>query len=311
MSRIIRLKNNSGSDGNWVGQTIVDTEYHNITETDTSWRDSSAVFTSIAAGDLVVNKGADVSDDILDPITGWNWLIGDTMPKSDLGDKMAVHSSSMPLKPGKSFILQWIGAGDDITTGDIGEGELLAFQMNTGTEYVIKDIHFHPDHGHIYLHEGYAKWEGGMPGDHFDAFIVAGASALQPAVSLDLEITDNWVHLAAGGPGAGTHGFAATPVLIPRTFSKDGDWDYDATNGLVPNLAGDGGYKISDIERKVHRYMTKIPSCGTSTYTRLTSDETAWLPPGFFIRIEVHNVADHDWTFAVMMEVFRERTYVP
>ncbi len=141
---------------------------------------------------------------------------------------------------------------------------------------------------------------------------MASPTLLQPAVNLDLEITDNWVHLAAGGPGTGTHGFAASPVLLKRSKSMDGHWDYDEVNGLTPNMAGTGLYKISDIERAVHRYINKIPTRGSSYgYTTLTSDESAWLPPGYFIRVTAHNVSDTAWNACVFMEVFREQTAVP
>lgn len=123
---------------------------------------------------------------------------------------------------------------------------------------------------------------------------------------------DNWVVSASGSPSNATHGFAGNPILIPRTKSKDGDWDYDPVNGLVPNLNGTGAYKISSIERVVHKYINHIPTHMDSYgYTRLTSDEAAYLPPGYFLRIIIENRSDSNWNCCLFMEVYREQTAVP
>lgn len=237
------------------------------------------------------------------------------LPFSELGNKLAIHSSTKPSPGNKEFYLVWTGAGDDILGSPpiLGGGELLQFMMEPGVPIVSKEVHFSPNFGDIYIHEGYAKWENGGVGDYLTANVVATATQLQTSINLDLEITaDNWVIPASGGPGTGTHGFASNPVLIRRSKSKDGEWDYDEVNGLQPNTSGTGMYKISNIERDVHRYINKIPTHTTSYgYTRLTSDETAYLPPGYFLRIDVHNVSDTTWNLCVFMEVFREQTAVP
>lgn len=234
------------------------------------------------------------------------------LPFSELGNKLGVHSSSKPVKAGKEFYLVWTGAGDDHVSGNIGEGELLQFHMTPGTPSVIKKVTFNPEYGDTYIHEGYIKWENGNYGDYVTAKIKASASPMQNVAKLDYDIVDDWVIPAAGGPGTGTYGFAATPILVPRTYAKDGEYDYDPVNGLSYNTKGTGGYKISSIERTVHKYINKIPLFGSSNgFTRLTSDETAFLPPGYFIQIEVFNISDSDWNLSVFFEVFRERTAVP
>jgi len=191
----------------------------------------------------------------------------------------------------------------------LGDGEILQFALQPGTPNAFKEVRFSELFGDVYIHEGYAKWEDGGIGDNISASVFADPSPLQTSINLDLEIVDNWVKYASGGPGTGTHGFAGTPVLIRRSKSKDGDWDYDTVNGLLPNIAGTGGYKISDVEHVVHKYMNRIPTFGSSFgYTRLTSDETAYLPPGYFLRIHAYNVSDTAWTACVFIEVFREQT---
>jgi len=236
------------------------------------------------------------------------------LPFSELGNKLAIHSSTKPSKDGKEFYLVWTGSGDDVTGSPIvlGGGQMMQFNMQAGTQKVPLDIMFAPEFGDVYIHEGYAKWENGGIGDHICAAVVTNPTPLQTAINLDLEISNNWVKYAAGGAGTGTHGFAGNPILIKRSKSKDGDWDYDTINGLVPNMSGTGMYKISDIEREVHKYINNIPTFGNSYgYTRLTSDETAYLPGGYFLRVTAHNVSNTSWTASIFMEVFREQTAVP
>jgi len=314
--RIIRIKNNTGADGTWRGVELIDQEYYTVPPSEFAvWQADEQVFDDVAQGTLVVNNGANIVDDFNEPLAGWNWIIGNTLPMSDLGDKLAVHQSSKPLDSSKEFYLVWTGSGDDITNGIIGEGDLLAFDIKTTDATVSKEIRFDPQFGDVYIHEGYAKWDhsdgSNGAGDHMSAMIMADPTALQTVANLDLVIVDNWVKLAPGGPGTGTHGFAATPTLIPRTLSHDGDWDYDGAS-LTPNLFGTGGYKISDIERTIHKYINRIPMCFSSNgYDRLTSDETAFLPPGYFIRVTAFNVTGSAWNCAFMFEVYRERTAVP
>ncbi len=231
------------------------------------------------------------------------------LPFSPLdGKKLAVHQSTKPQIDGITTYAVWGGAGDN---GVIGDGELLDFELTPGKASETKTVEYSGTHGRVWVHEGYLKFEGGGHGDYISADILAKATALQTSVNLDLEITDNWVHLAAGGPGTGTHGFAGTPVLIPRPFSKDGDWDYDGTT-LSPNVAGTGEYKISDIIRTVHRYFNKIPCCGTcSAFFSMTSNETTEMPAGYYMEITAFNNSNTTWMASVIMEIYRQRTHVP
>ena len=227
------------------------------------------------------------------------------------GKKLAVHQSTKPQIDGITTYAVWGGAGDN---GVIGDGDLLDFELTPGTASVTKKVEYNGDHGRVWVHEGYLKFENGGHGDYITADILSKATPLSTdggVVDLDLEITDNWVHLAAGGPGNGTHGFAGTPVLIPRPFSKDGDWDYDGVT-LTPNVAGTGEYKISDIIRTVHRYFNKIPCCGTcSAFFSMTSNETTEMPAGYYMEITAFNNSNTTWMASVIMEIYRQRTHVP
>lgn len=323
MSRIVKLKNATGADRAWHGQTIIAGEYHDISMETTEWANDTEVFASVGSGDLIVCTGMGISDDISDSVKAWNWVLGDTLPISQtLEGKLAVHSSSKPEPNGIQTFAVWTGSGDDLTDGvpaedSIGNGDLLMFNMNYdagGAHTTSKDVFFDPRHGRVWIHEAYLKFEGGGIMDNLTAMVMAPATALQQAASLDLEVSiDNWVTYATGGAGTGTHGFAASPALVPRPYSKDGDWDWDGTN-LTPNVTGTGGYKISDIERKVHQYFNKIPLNGSSaTYFTMSSEETAELmaASGYFIRIDVRNESNTAWNVSVIMEIFRERTSSP
>lgn len=241
--------------------------------------------------------------------------ITEELPLSDIDDgkKLAVHPTYKPRVEGLTTYAVWCGNGDNPSTGEIGGGDLLEFDMTTGTATVSKDMKFHPDNGRVWIHEGYLKFEGGGSGDYLCAEFRSEATPLQTSVNLDLEITDNWIHLAAGGAGNGTHGWADADkiALIPRHFSQDGDWDYDGVT-LTPNVGGTGLYKISDIERSVHKFINKIPCRGSSTtYFSMSSDETAELVANYFVRVSCHNISDTNWTASAIVEIYRERTAIP
>jgi len=235
---------------------------------------------------------------------------------TSLTGKVAVHASTKPEDTGKTVYAVWAGAGDDINQADpkdsIGAGDLLTFAMVPGTPITTKDIKFDPRHGRVWIHEAYLKFEGGGLSDYLSADVMAPATTLQQTINLDCNIdSDGWVVYV--GAGSGTHGLAGTPVLVPRTHSQDGDWDYDGIN-LVPNISQTGQYKMTAIERSVHRYFNRIPCYGSNaTYFSMTSEETSELPvsSGYFIRVNVYNNSNTTWTLSVLTELYRECTVVP
>jgi len=322
MSRIVKVRNATMTGMTVAGHSISAGEYYMLSPSDiTNWPNDSDVFALIGSGDLIVCSGSDMMDDIKDPVKGWQWILGDTLPFStSIEGKLAVHSSTKPEPAGTSTFAVWTGSGDDMTAvaaeDSIGCGELLMFNMTykpEGKHVLYKDVEFDPRHGRVWIHEAYLKFENGGIPDYLTAMVMGKATQLQQAANLDLVLANNWITYSAGGPGTGTHGFAANPVLVPRPYSKDGDWDFDGTN-LTPNFTGSGAYKISDIERKVNQYFNKIPLNGSSaTYFTMSSEETAELlvANGYFIRIEVHNESNTPWDVSVIMEIYRERTVSP
>lgn len=233
----------------------------------------------------------------------------DQLPLSELDDtKLAVHASQKPYVPGIHSYAVWTGSGDDIAGNDIGDGPLVHLDAEPGTPVKTVDVEFLANAGRVWIHEGYLKFDDGGEGDYMSSDIVARATPLQTSTDLDYNIVDDW--LVYAGPGAGTHGLAGQPVLCPRTYAHDGDWNYDGTN-LTP-AAGDGEYKITTVERIVHRYINRIPCSGSSYgYFTMSSNETTELPQGYFMRISQHNVSDTVWHASVIMELYRERTHDP
>ena len=306
MARVIILKNPSTTNEVTVnGQLFVAEESLDISAEVDMWKQSSEAMEAVSNGTLIVNNG----EKDLDPVTGWQWIQGDTNPRSYLGDKLAVHSSAKPTKSGKTFYLVWTGAGDDTTNHLVGQGDPLLFELTTGTPSITKRILFDYTLGDIYLHEAYMSWSGGGLHDYVEAIITALPTSLQQSVDLHYVIENNRVKMAPGGPGTGTHGFASNPILIPRSFTKDGDWDYNETTGLVPNTSGTGEYIISDIEQPVHKYINHIHTYGSSNgYVQLASEETAYLPPGYVIDITAYNNSNSDWVMMAFMELYREKT---
>lgn len=234
------------------------------------------------------------------------------LPLSDLdGKKLAVHTSYKPTVDNVTYVV-WTSAGDDINTGIIGDGDILELELEPGKPEVHIDVKFNQSlNGRVWLHEGYLKFENGGKGDYIEGKIISEATPLQTVVNLDLTVSDNWIIPAPDGNG--THGFAdpSKIVLISRSFTKDGDWDFDGTN-LIPNLSSTGKYKISTTERIVHKYINKIPCRGTcSTYFSMSSDETAEIFENYFLQISAFNVSNTSWFSSVILEIYREKTYNP
>jgi len=82
MARIVKVKNNSGLGGTWLGVPLANGLYYQIPDSKINqWILDNKVFTDVGNGNLVVNNGADTIDDIIDVTKGWAWLTGNTEPQ--------------------------------------------------------------------------------------------------------------------------------------------------------------------------------------------------------------------------------------
>ena len=183
MTKIIKVKNTTGSTGTWVGQQIADGAYYQLQAHEfIRWAHVTSVFDSVAAGDLVVNDG---NNDFTNHVLGWNWITGEETQVDTATGKVTLHESSRPQIPGKSFHTYWTGAGDDMSTPAIGAGPLLEVDVGAGDPTKEVDVQFHKDYGDVYLHEGYVQWENAGWGDCICVEVHATATPLQQSVNLD------------------------------------------------------------------------------------------------------------------------------
>lgn len=309
MSRIVRIKNTTGSTVEYVGQSIAASAYHDLQADEfLRWANDGGVFTGVADGTLLVNKGADTTDDISDPIDGWHWLASEDSQIDAATSKHTIHESSRPQISGKSFHTYWTGAGDDMTTPAIGKGSILTVQTTVGQAETKVDVEFHKDYGDVYLHEGYLMWENAGWGDYIDVEIIANPTPLQQATNLDYTIDASVkIRYAAGGAGTGTDGLNGDPVWVPNAAGT-GWWDIVA--GAAAFSSGQtGAYDWYTIEVLANRFCNKIPVYGTSSsYVMLQSADTTLLPSGYAIRITSNNVSDTAWKAWMMMTLYREQT---
>lgn len=238
--------------------------------------------------------------------------ISAAFPSSDAGNKIVVHSTPRPMMGANTLYSYWTGSGDDVINHIIGAGTPAVFALTPGTPSVSVDIEFDVLFGEVYIHEGSFLWRNAGIGDYVSAEVIAKASPITTYVSHDLVIdSDNYILYSSGGPGTGTHGFAATPHLLPRPFSKDGDWNYDGVS-LTPNFTKTGGYKISSQEHIIHRFMNKVMLVGSSdSYMRMVSHESTQIYAGYIIRITCHNISNTTWQGTAMITAFRDSTAKP
>lgn len=337
MNRVITLTNVSGVEKTYAGQTIADTQTYTLQSTEhESFKNAPQLFADVASGAIQVGDGTNTFTDV---VAAWSWIRGDvsqvevTQKTPALGGKVAVHSSPKPEIEGIETFVTWTGAGDDVSDPEnprIGEGDLLNFQMTVGQQnpVVTKDVYWdQTNFGRVWIHEAYLKFTNGGNGDYISAYVMAkpttiydsatvtaleaGGHVPPGAITLDLVLDNNdatKVLPAPDGPGTGTHGFGAAPALVPRTFSKTGAWDYDGFT-LTPNLEGTGSFDIYTVEMEAHRYVNKVPCYGDcATYFMMSSDETAEIRNGYFVRIECFNNSGTNWQASVLMEIYRQRT---
>jgi len=235
---------------------------------------------------------------------------------SEVGEKkLWVHNSAKPEVSGKQFYVQYTGVGDDAINHSIGGGNQTIIMVKAADVDKKLTLEFDndPPHGDVYIHEANIMWNNAGMGDSFSVNIHARGTQLQTIVSKDLVLepfgAGSFIKLAPGGPGTGTHGFAANPVLV-KDAKFTGYWDYSTTAGLTPNVGRTGGYNIFDVDLKVNTFINRIPLFGTSTsYTRIVSNDTAWIPPGYYIEVCCHNASQTDWTMMMYMTVYREQTF--
>jgi len=309
MPRVVRIKNTTGSAVEYVGQSIAASAYHDLQADEfLRWANDGDVFTGVADGTLLVNKGADTTDDISDPIDGWHWLAYEDNQFDTATGKHTIHESSRPQIPGKTFHTYWTGSGDDMSTPAIGEGPLLEVDVAAGDATKEVDVQFHKDYGDVYLHEGYIQWENAGWGDCVCVEIHATATPLQQATNLDYTIVETVkIRYAPGGAGTGTDGLNGDPVWVPNSAGT-GWWDI-VGGSAVFSSDQTGAYDWYTISILANRFMNMIPVYGSSSnYVMLQSADTTLLPNGYIVRVKAINNSATAWKAWMFMTLYREQT---
>jgi hypothetical protein len=199
----------------------------------------------------------------------------------------------------------WTGAADNVATGELGTGVPLEITVQPGqTEYSL-DAEFDLSVP-TWVWGGQAAWVDAGIGDYASAEFVAKASVLQTTANKDLAIDGDKVVYV--GLGAGTHGFAQTPVLVPNQ-SATGKWNYDVDTNTVTPATDNGKYDIFVTEQVVSRFVNKVMLLGNSNGYKEFASQTGWkIPPGYFVRFSAYNNSQTTWTIAFLLNLIRERT---
>lgn len=284
---------------------------------------STKFFANLFAPDhrFVVGQASTNASDYTDFTTNYQPIVDGSPPSnpdpvvlSDIGlsessgNKLAIHESSRPQIDGKFFHTYWSGAGDDMSTPAIGDGNVLTVDVLPGDAIKTVDIQFHKDYGDVYLHEGYIQWENAGWGDTVDVEIYATATPLQQAANLDYTIDAGVkIRYAAGGAGTGTDGLNGDPVWVPNTTGT-GWWNTDGVTATFSS-SQTGAYDWYNIEILANRFMNKVPVYGSSTnYVMLQSADTTLLPSGYLVRITANNNSSTAWKTWMIMTLYRENT---
>ena len=299
----ITVRNNSGSQQTWVNKFFeVDETYIIPSNRLHLWRNNDSAFAAISNGTLVVGNS---TEEFSDKTTAWNWLLGER-PSPFSNGKLAIHESSRPFTDVR-LGTYYVGVDDDLSTGEyLGSDEPAFITVDSADSTISKDFEFDPQHGEVWVHEGYAWWSGAGPGDNFSVAIISNPTPLATSnVSLDLEVNGKLILPASGGAGTGTHGFAGQPVPVFKP-SSNGFWNLD-NGSLQPVASQTGQYDLYTSEVWVDYIIAKVPVLGTTTnYVKFQSADTSQIPPGYKLRVILNNVSGNTWSIGFFMTVYRE-----
>ena len=313
MTRIVRVKNNKGSDDTWVGQLIADGTYYDLLETDiTFWSNDDKVFADVTNGNLIVNRGSDTVDDILNSLAGWNWLVGnpetdvDGFPIVSLGNNKTLYDGRNVVSVNRmpaGYNVTWTSRGDDIDNGTYLNGtqiELTSLTPNNTLEMQFLDP--------FYVIGGRITWFGAKYGDYINVYMIAPATTgltqqagdfnkveIVPSSGLNIIVpaspgTGAWDMDLSATLNANVNILKATP--IPNS-SETGWFNYDTeTNVLTPNYTGTGKYDLFDFEITLLRYVTEYyPILGDSFRNfELENVVAKFILPNYVFRFKTNSI---------------------
>lgn len=320
MARVIKVKNNTGSSGTWLGQVIASGAYFQLEEADfLNWRQDTTVFTDVGNGDLIVNDG---TSDFTDALEGWEWLSGGKISvvqedeRHTADGKLRVLSSHKPVAAGKTFYNFFAGGGDDWENSVVGSGTMFQAQTSSGTlnSYVdVQFVNYADPNAIIWIFGGAFAWADAGWGDTIETQIRAKASSVIPRVTatglgLDVDYNLDEERIYYAGPDAGDYALGGNPVWVPN-FENTGHWNLnsDAT-AAIPAASGTGKFDWHTTDQMVGHYVSCLSVYGTSNqFTHIDATEAAPLPYGHWIRICTCNTSDTEWKLWGFVKLYREK----
>ena len=260
MPKIVRLKNNTLAAKTWAGHVIQAGAYLDIQQQDVAkFSESGKVFSDVADGTLIVNKGTDTVDDITNALLAWKWLVGNPLVTSDDGRPIMATN-----RIAEGYTIFNTGASSDIAAGTYlgGMGMIMTDSMLT-KEFQFLD--------HFYLINALAIWEGADLDDTMESTVYAPATTGLTNVAGDFtKVPFGGGNLIVPTPvGAGDWSLDLTTTLnanvailactpVPSS-TNTGYFDYDPdSNVMTANLSGTGGYHLLDFDVTLHVFCSGV-----------------------------------------------------
>ena len=297
--------------------TEVDTDVTNINQSDQT-------INHISAGNIIVNNYTiDMSS-----ADGVKWLVtgGDLLPRGKDG-KIAVHATSK--HPG--LFVYWTGRGDNFENGYVGNGQTILLRHKVGDPKAQqKYIDFHCIDNKTEMHEGTIIWEGAKPGDSGACSAVSSVMPTAPGTNTNFNLYGGYLIVPAAGngtlqvtgdmtsinPSAGCFVemyVDEVGVMPPAFWNADYNPSTRRFENITPAPYGNGKFNMFAVEVYFSRFVNHLNLIGTGS-VNLRSDDSATLTHGMRLLHHMNtstmdDVADHEWSFSVVLTLQRDRTY--
>ncbi len=179
--------------------------------------------------------------------------------------KPLVTSSDRP----KDTFRYYTSYGDNFTTGKIGEGNQLLFNVTANSQASV-DVAFIED---VWVKDGTVHYSG-VSDSHSE---------------LDVDIV-----VPAGIP-------------FPAPGNNTGNYDFDGTN-WIPNANNTGMYFILATETTIARYINGYPLTPGGWHGDITAPEPQKLPSPYIVRVTVYNNGNAALLATVILGTYRAHT---
>lgn len=315
MSRIVKIKNNTGSDKIWCGQTVLANEYYQLQEIEkASFASSSNLLMDISNEEAIINDG---DHDILNINDAINYLKGTIGYYDALDYKQNVHDTPRP----KGTVTLFTSTGDGTSSNNaIGGGSSLVIKhaiSDDTTQSVV--AYFNTIENRTYVHEGYAQFKDAL-WDKMDVIVVPKVTAITAGTGYRNYNNYLLVPEILGvdyGSQCNVDGDIHLVEVTrdqPEHENRIGWWDadYDTSthtfSNITPNLNGKGQFNIFSYQVNLFHFVYDFALNGTTSgpFILTTHDvERIGHNTGFKFQIKTEG-DDHAWSASIMLNLFRE-----